>query len=253
MTRPFKILRAIVRCAFAVGPGRKCSTLLTERAVTSATALAERRSRRRAGDGQFVLRRQPRPIGGGDRGSAVRRPPGDLGHGHQPRLRIRYTDDDHALVQERAVEAPRSSIIRPSGRGKLHTCAHMLPKRGGVPKMIASASAALQPAHGRRQCAPPWRRSSPICRRHQSIMVARTKFWSSKYLTDVFDKSLSVLGVVIVSFSVFSRSALPLDSRESVARSEVEASRQATERHERLGLDGASAALSFASCGMDGD
>ena len=31
---------------------------------------------------------------------------------------------------------------------------------------------------------------------------------SSKYLTDVFDKSLSVPGVVIVSFPVFSRSAL---------------------------------------------
>jgi hypothetical protein len=73
--------------------GRKCSTLSAERAVTSATALAERRSRRRvylgSGRWQLVLRRQPRPVGDGDHGSAVRRPPGDLGHGHQPRLRIR--------------------------------------------------------------------------------------------------------------------------------------------------------------------
>ena len=81
----------------------------------------------------------------------------------------------------------------------------------------------------------------------------RTKFWSSKHLTDVFDKCLSDLGVVIVSFSGFSQSALPLDSRESVARSEVEASRQATERNGQLGIDGASAALSFGSCGTDGD
>ena len=36
----------------------------------------------------------------------------------------------------------------------------------------------------------------------------RCEIRSSKYLTDVFDKSLSVPGVVIVSFPVFSRSAL---------------------------------------------
>jgi transposase, IS6 family len=36
----------------------------------------------------------------------------------------------------------------------------------------------------------------------------RTRLRQCKYLTDVFDKSLSVPGVVIVSFPVFSRSAL---------------------------------------------
>jgi DDE domain len=75
-----------------------------------------------------------------------------------------------------------------------------------------------------------------------------------KYLTDVFDKSLSVAGVEIVCFSAFfAKRSVPLDSRESVAGSEVKAGRQATARYARLGLDGASTALSLASCGMDGD
>jgi hypothetical protein len=80
------------------------------------------------------------------------------------------------------------------------------------------------------------------------------KIRSSKYLTDVFDKSLSVAGVEIVCFSAFfAKRSVPLDSRESVAGSEVKAGRQATARYARLGLDGASTALSLASCGMDGD
>ena len=70
----------------------------------------------------------------------------------------------------------------------------------------------------------------------------------------VFDKSLSVAGVEIVCFSAFfAKRSVPLDSRESVAGSEVKAGRQATARYARLGLDGASTALSLASCGMDGD
>jgi transposase-like protein len=81
----------------------------------------------------------------------------------------------------------------------------------------------------------------------------RTKLRSSKYLTDVFDKSVSVAGLVISVFRLLSKRYVPLDGRESVAHSEVKAGRRATARQARLGLDGASTSLSFASCGMDGD
>ena len=76
---------------------------------------------------------------------------------------------------------------------------------------------------------------------------------SSKYLTDVFDKSLSVPGVVIVSFPVFSQALCPAGWQRKRRGGQVKPGRRATVRHALLGLEGANTALSFASCGMDGD
>lgn len=67
----------------------------------------------------------------------------------------------------------------------------------------------------------------------------------SKYLTDVFDKGRSAP----MSFTLWRSD--PTDGRDSDARSKVMAGRQATARHARLGLDGASTSRSFAACGMD--
>lgn len=68
-----------------------------------------------------------------------------------------------------------------------------------------------------------------------------------KYLTDVFDKGPFCSDVRRCALT---RSVLA-DGRDSVARSEVRAGRQAIARYARLGLDGASTSLSFAGCGMD--
>lgn len=73
----------------------------------------------------------------------------------------------------------------------------------------------------------------------------------SQYLTDVFDKGRSAPMSWKCAFWRSLRRSVPTDGRESVARSKVRAGRQATARHARLGLDGASTSLLFAACGMD--
>jgi len=81
----------------------------------------------------------------------------------------------------------------------------------------------------------------------------RCNIRSSKYLTDVFDKSLSVPGVVIVLFRFSLEALCPAGCQRKRRGQQVKPGRRAPVRHALLGLEGANTALSFAPCGMDGD
>jgi len=81
----------------------------------------------------------------------------------------------------------------------------------------------------------------------------RCNIRSSKYLTDVFDKSLSVPGVVIVLFRFSLEALCPAGWQRKRRGQQVKPGRRAPVRHALLGLEGANTALSFAPCGMDGD
>ena len=81
----------------------------------------------------------------------------------------------------------------------------------------------------------------------------RSRLRQCKYLTDVFDKSLSVPGVVIVLFRFSLEALCPAGWQRKRRGQQVKPGRRAPVRHALLGLEGANTALSFAPCGMDGD
>ena len=108
-------------------------------------------------------RRLARAVAAGDGGGAIGRAAGDLVHRHLRLAGVGQADDHHALVQQRGVERqdgafpgrhagwrceantlptlPTSAPFShspPVWSRKLRICAAMLPKRVGVPKMIAS-------------------------------------------------------------------------------------------------------------------
>ena len=145
----------------------------SERAVTSATAIAVTGDlgdvpTLEAGDGQLVLRRQPRPIGGSDCGSAVGRPPVisamATSHGSEYGTLTTITSfhstapasrHDHRLlpamlarVGEHAApladECPAHNP--PVWSRKLRICAHMLPKRVGKISVMLGPSGRDDPA-----------------------------------------------------------------------------------------------------------
>src|SRR5215831_2610189 len=128
-----------------------------------------------AGAVEFVGARLARAVALGQGAGAVRRAAGDLVHIGQSREGIGQADDDHALVQqgrvergdrrllatmlsggtgEHAADLPTSApfIQRPPvWSRKLRIWAHILPKRVGVPKMMASyvaSSSTLQMGAG---------------------------------------------------------------------------------------------------------
>ena len=88
---------------------------------------------------------------------------------------------------------------------------------------------------------------------NEHLRGKRTKIRSSKYLTDVFDKSLFAPASESGSFFQLALGVFIPTRDGSDARSDLKAGRKAIPRHSRFWLDGASTALSFASCGMDGD
>src|SRR3546814_3055093 len=70
---------------------------------------------------QFVVARLAAAVGGGQRGGAVGRSPGDLLHIAQAGLAVGQADDHHAVVQERGVERGERRLLAAmlgGGRGE---------------------------------------------------------------------------------------------------------------------------------------